>query len=163
MLVTVFICFWCRLKSKSHWIIFSGWLHWGRWLGLLLRTVATQPSGKPGLSQFSELSISTLSGNSLHGINQYFNELRHLCPFQLEIVERNILRRLPSLTHLDLRWAGLHWLSQWQWFLVHNCFFIQQYYRDNKISHIDAADSFEEVIKDPKEFVFSSFHSMLLV
>ena len=40
---------------------------------------------------------------------------------QLETVERNILRRLPSLTHLDLR--------------------------DNKISHIDAADSFEEVIK----------------
>jgi Leucine-rich repeat (LRR) protein len=38
---------------------------------------------------------------------------------QLEIVERNILRRLPRLTHLDLR--------------------------DNKISHIDALDSFQEV------------------
>ena len=44
-----------------------------------------------------------------------------------------------------------------------NCFFIQQYHRDNKISHIDAADSFEEVIKNSKEFVFSSFRSMLQV
>ena len=38
---------------------------------------------------------------------------------QLEIVERSMLRRLPSLTHLDLR--------------------------DKLISHIDAADSFAEV------------------
>ena len=38
---------------------------------------------------------------------------------RLEIVERNILRRLPSLTHLNLE--------------------------DNKISHIDALDSFAEV------------------
>ena len=29
--------------------------------------------------------------------------LHHLASLQLEIVERNILRRLPSLTHLDLR------------------------------------------------------------
>ena len=35
----------------------------------------------------------------------------HLDSLQLEIVERNILRRLPSLTHLDLRcveWQDYH-------------------------------------------------------